>query len=425
MTALDRHPPHDRAADATHLPDATTAWTREHVERIDLRPEVMVPPIPADFPVMSDEVWLWDTWPLTDMSMRPVRVNGWQVIMGLVASRDIDFDDRHAVARIGWFSSRDGRTWTYRGLLLPDERRLGTRQWSGSAVLVQGRVHLFYTASGEGSYPGQDWSHEDHVQRIVHATGTIRATSEAVECDGFGDSVVVAEGEGGLYQTSEEARDSEILYGFRDPFVFAEGDDVFMLFTGNMPGVGCFTANVGLARAMNDSLNSWQLLPPLLHATGVNQQLERPHLVRRDGLYYLFFITHQETYAAGLRSPDGIYAFVGTELRGAYRPVNGSGAVALNHLDVPAQRYADYVMPNGLVEGFIDRVGERRGGTLAPTLRLEFDGDRISIAGTLGFGEIPAMVDVTLPGNTVASAKSRADSASAALPAYLQGRTAR
>lgn len=375
----------------------TPAWTREHVEAIDLRPEAIAPRIATDFPVMSDEVWLWDTWPLTDLSMRPVSVNGWHVIMGLIAPRSIHFDDRHAVARIGWFSSSDGCRWTYRGTVMSDDVTLGTRQWSGSAVLVEDRVHLFYTASGSGAEDAGHWLREDYVQRIAHATGSIRADADGIVLAGFTDSILIAEGEGRFYQTHHEARDSEILYGFRDPFVFADKGEVFMTFTGNMPGPGCFTGNVGLARSLDDSLRSWQLLPPLLHASGVNQQLERPHIVRRDGRYYLFFVTHQETYAPGVTGPDGLYGFVADELRGEYRPINGSGAVAIGPLDVAPQRYADYVMPNGLVEGFIDQVGDRRGGTLAPTLKLEFDGERVWVAGARSFGEIPAMVDVQLP----------------------------
>lgn len=376
----------------------TAVWTRAQVETLQMRPETLVPPIAADFPLMSEEVWLWDTWPLTDLEMRPVSVNGWHVIFALVAPRDIDFDARHEVAQIGWFTSPDGRSWSYRGLAIAEGSARGTRQWSGSAVLIGDRVHLFYTAVGAGDYRGSDWLHEDHVQRVAHATSQIHVAPEGIRLDehGFSGSAVVAEGDGTRYQTAEQARESEIIYGFRDPFVFADGDDVFMTFTGNMPGPGCFTGNVGLARARDEALDSWELLAPLLDASGVNQQLERPHIVRAGGLHYLFFITHQYTYAPGLRGPDGIYAFVGDSLRSDYRPVNGSGAVAVSALDVTPQRFADYVMPNWLMEGFIDAVGGRRGGTLAPTLRLAADGDRIVVAEALGYGEIPAIATVTL-----------------------------
>jgi levansucrase len=375
--------------------DFAAAWTRQHVQAIRLHRDVTAPSIPRDFPVMSDAVWVWDTWPLTDLAMRPLRVAGWQVIFSLVAPREIGFHDRHAIASIGWFASRDGRSWRYRGLAIPSESALGASQWSGCAVLIGDCVHLFYTAAGDRAGDDPNWLTNDPVQRIAHATATIATTSRDIAFTGpqFANGRIVAEADGRLYQTDEQAHGGEILYGFRDPFVFAEGNDVFMLFCGNRGGTGCFTGNVGLARALDEQLENWQLLPPLLHADDVNQQLERPHLVVCNGRHHLFFISHTETYAPGLTGPDGLYGFVGEGLRSDYRPLNGSAVVVANQPGRQPERYADYVMPNWFVEGFIDTVGDRFGGTLAPTLRLDVDGTRASLDGQFDYGLIPAMAD--------------------------------
>lgn len=141
----------------------------------------------------------------------------------------------------------------------------------------------------------------------------------------------------------------------------------------------------GLATA-DGSLKNWRLLPPLLSANCTNQQTERPHLVIRNGRYYLFTISHQGTYAPGLKGPDGLYGFSGPALRSKYRPLNGSALVLGNPSGAPAQQYSHYVMPNGLVESFIDNVprsygGVREGGTLAPTLELSLRSER-NAAGT-------------------------------------------
>jgi levansucrase len=377
--------------------DFVAAWTREHVEAIRLHREVMAPPIASDFPVMSDAVWVWDTWPLTDLRMRPLRLDGWHVIFSLVAPREIRFDDRHGIASIGWFSSRDGRSWRYRGLAMPDGSALGTRQWSGCAVLIGGRVHLFYTASGDRTGDDPEWTTNDPVQRIALATATITTTTGDIAFTGpqFADSRIVAEADGWLYQTDEQAHGGEIIYGFRDPCVFADDGEVYMTFSGNSGGPGCFTGNVGLARALDEQLERWQLLPPLLHAEGVNQQLERPHFVVRNGRHYLFFASHAETYAPGLVGPDGLYGFVGDGLRSDYQPLNGCALVVANEPGRRPARYADYVMPNWFVEGFIDTVGDRFGGTLAPTLRLEVNGTQARVAEQLGYGSIPAMAERT------------------------------
>jgi levansucrase len=69
-----------------------------------------------------------------------------------------------------------------------------------------------------------------------------------------------------------------------------------------------------------------------------------------------------------------------------------------NPADQPFQAYSEYVMPNWLVEAFIDRVptpqGERSGGTLAPTLRLHVEGSNTYVVEQLDYGFIPAMANV-------------------------------
>lgn len=58
-------------------------------------------------------------------------------------------------------------------------------------------------------------------------------------------------------------------------------------------------------------------------------------------------------------------------------------------------------MPGGLVESFIDRVDYRRGGTLAPTVKLIIDDDTTRVDrsvgdnGLLDYGYIPANIDMT------------------------------
>lgn len=91
---------------------------------------ITMPEIPKDFPIMTDEVWVWDTWSLTDEHSNQMSYKGWDVIFSLVAPRDIPFDERHWSARIGYFtrpSSADpDEAWTYGGYLFEDETSLST-----------------------------------------------------------------------------------------------------------------------------------------------------------------------------------------------------------------------------------------------------------------------------------------------------------
>jgi levansucrase len=295
----------------------------------------------------------------------------------------------------------------------------GSRQWAGSAVLVGDEVNLFYTASGKDDPAVNDPN--DFLQRLALATATLRADDTGVWFGGrqFRDSRIIAEADGAQYQTYAQSQGGPIIYAFRDPFVFRDPADaqVYMTFEGNTAGQAgahrCrpeeigpvppghsvpadarhFTGNIGLAQARGTSMRRWRLLAPLVSANCVNQQLERPHFVIEDGRYYLFTISHEGTFAPGLWGPDGLYGFVGPSLRSSYRPLNASGLVLGNPAEAPKQQYSEYVMPNWLVESFIETVptagGEVFGGTLAPTLRLQVDGAETALVERLDFGYIP------------------------------------
>ncbi|WP_305965140.1 glycoside hydrolase family 68 protein [Streptomyces sp. IMTB 2501] len=67
--------------------------------------------------------------------------------------------------------------------------------------------------------------------------------------------------------------------------------------------------------------------------------------------------------ADGLSGWDGVYGFAGPALRGDYQPLSGSALVLGNPEDAPTQQYSYYVMPNELMESFIDTVPTGDGGT--------------------------------------------------------------
>lgn len=416
----DRLPGRGASTNAVFNPAArvTANWTRAQALKIEQTPENTTPVIPADFPIMTDEVWVWDTWPLTDLDMNPIAVGDWNVIFSLVAPRDIFFGDRHWQARIGYFYSQDAVSWTYGGELFPEGSSFGSREWAGSTILGDdGTVHAFYTASGRDD-GGIDPT--DALQRLAHASGQIHADEDGVWFTGFEDHTIIAEADGRLYQTLEQSEAGPIIYAFRDPFVFRDPADgqIYALFEGNNGGVAgshrCdpkeigrvprghvvpedarfYTGNIGLMKLRSADFTQWRLLPPILSAECVNQQTERPHLVVEDGQYYLWTISHEFTFAPGLWGPDGLYGFVGPGLRSNYKPLNDSALVLGNPPEAPLQNYSHYVMPYFLVESFIDTVPTDGdpiyGGTLAPTLELGVEGDTTWLEAVLPYGYIPA-----------------------------------
>lgn len=380
--------------------DYTDTWTRAQVADIELTDQNTLP-LYEEMPVeiMTDEVWVWDTWPLTDLSTKTVNVSGWKIAFSLTADRDLAFPQRHWTAEIGYFISRDGKDWQYMGDVFPEEvDPPGLREWAGSAVLVDGRVQFYYTASGaDGAADGTPAYFE---QKLAMASADINAGPDGVSFDGWSEHKVLAEADGELYQTLEQSLVGPIIYGFRDPFVFRNPDDgeVYMLFEGNSPGesVEClpenigegdsppidpeakyYNGNIGLAASVGGSLSEFELLAPIMNANCVNQQLERPHATFRGGDVYLWTITHKFTFAPNLQGigSDSLIGFVGPSLRSDYQPLNGSGLVLSNPPENNTQAYSWYVMPGGFVESFLDNVQGEYAGTLAPTVKLAIQGN--------------------------------------------------
>ncbi len=112
----------------------------------------------------NEQVWVWDTWPLTDEDGNQYSINGQEIIFSLVADRSLGFDDRHVFAKIGYFYRPAGIPaderpenggWTYGGLvfeegvtgeIFEDQSFSHQTQWSGSArVFKGGEIKLFFT----------------------------------------------------------------------------------------------------------------------------------------------------------------------------------------------------------------------------------------------------------------------------------------
>ena len=67
--------------------------------------EYTMPSVPIDFPETNGDVWVWDTWTLTDGRSDQYSFKGWEIAFSLVADRlaGYGFDDRHTEARLCYF----------------------------------------------------------------------------------------------------------------------------------------------------------------------------------------------------------------------------------------------------------------------------------------------------------------------------------
>lgn len=350
------------------------------------RPEVRLIG-PSDVQPIMPDLDLWDCWPLQHEDGRTL-VHAERQWWFFLSSRKFDDPaERHVAARIRLLSlGEDG--WRDHGNALDPATSPGTREWAGSAVLRDDgkTVCLFFTAAGRRDRP---FSFE---QRLFCAQGPMGA--DAPGPFGKPEEIVSADGERYLQVTQSEGAPGTIK-AFRDPAWFRDPEtgERHILFTAsagwsNDP----FNGIVGIATLQD---GRWTLGDPLIDAIGVNNELERPCMVYRDGYYYLFWSTQKHTFSSRTAAgPNGLYAMVARSLCGPWQAVNGSGLVAANPSTEPAQTYSWWVTGEGEVWSFIDYWGmagrkladhpellrRQFGGTPAPVFQLRFDGNRVTIA---------------------------------------------
>lgn len=330
---------------------------------------------------------LWDNWPLAHEDGRIAVLNGRQYWFFLSSPQFPDPGQRHDAARIRLASlGADG--WRDHGNVLADGLNPGAREWAGSAVLHDDEVTvtLFYTAAGRRG------AVQSFEQRIFAAGGTLGHDGPT----DWQNLREIIKADGARYVIAREADGRPgMIKAFRDPAWFRDPatNKCHILFTGSAAwSDDDYNGVVGLATLIGDE---WHLEDPLIEAVGVNNELERPHVVVKDGCYYLFWSTQRRTFSpASAAGPNGLYAMVADQLAGPWKPVNGNGLVAGNPASEPTQGYSWWVTGEGEVWSFIDHWGmqgrsfedhpallrQQFGGTPGPVFRLAFDGVRVTIA---------------------------------------------
>ncbi|MFC7167544.1 glycoside hydrolase family 68 protein [Halospeciosus flavus] len=407
---------------------ATSTWTREDAARIERTPETTAPVIYPPDEETDPDLHIWDTWLLRERDGSFATFDGWRVVLALTAPAEMLPGKRHDSATIRYFYSKDGKSWQTGGRVFDPERSLGSRQWAGSAMYDRDaeELYLYYTAAGHA-----DAEELSYQQRICVGTGgTIHADESGVDLAGPWDHEVLLTPDGDWYETQTQAeRESDLIYTFRDPWFFEDPEtgETCLLFEANtpIPEDGCggddgrraYNGCIGVATSPSGDPTEWEMERPILDGACVNQELERPHVVVRDGRYYLFTPSHEHTFAPGLDGFDALYGFVSDSLRGEYEPLNDSGLVVANPHNAPFQAYSwlayghrDELLVTSFFNYYdlgglhLDDVGhlhpdeqrEKFGGTLAPTLRIQLAGERTRVLGTLDYGHLP-LEDEELP----------------------------
>jgi levansucrase len=390
----------DSGTSAKIIEDARipSIWSVDHLRTLGETGWMAAPLIKeADIDRFCPELDLWDIWPLQLDDGSIAEIAGGSLWMILSAPKLPDPNLRHDFARTRLVLRKEEQ-WIDCGNLFPDGLNPGAREWSGSARFnhATNTVTAYFTAAGRAGQTGQSFE-----QRLFQTTGTLDLSGPLPKITGWSTAEQSVENNGTHY--IDLAVDQGIpgrIRGFRDPYWFRDPANgiAYLLFTGSLQGaMSDYNGVVGLAVARDfDGAAGFDLLPPIVSADGLANELERPHMIVRDGLYYLFWSTQRSVFAPdGMQGPTGLYGMVGPSITGPFEPLNGSGLVITNPQAEPKQAYCWQVLDSLDVVSFVDHWGlEDRdpgndpalnrshfGGTIAPMLKIEINGKNTKLLG--------------------------------------------
>jgi levansucrase len=368
-------------------------WKAAHVAAIARSTHLEHAVIGADMVLpINTELVLWDIWPVQTDDGSLADVAGGSLWIMLSAPRSLDPDARHDLARMRLIYRKDDADFDC-GNVLPDGFSPGAREWSGSTRLDPrtGLVTLWFTATGRRDDPAPDFE-----QRLFHASGKLDLSGNLPKIASWTALTESVHNDGTFYaDLAKEQGMPGRIKGFRDPYWFRDPADAkgYLLFTGSKPTSAAqsdYDGVIGIAVANdNHGLEPFSLLSPIIDADGLVSELERPHMIIRDGRYYLFWSSQRSVFAPdGPAGPTGLYGMVGNSVFGPFAPLNGSGLVLANPASEPRQAYAWQVLPSLDVVSFIDHWGLKGrdiatdaalkaaqfGGTIAPVAKIAIAG---------------------------------------------------
>ena len=378
-----------KQADQTRSIGIDSVWQADRVRAITLAKGHVAPAIgQSDFARISPDLDIWDAWPVRRESGIPaVLADGATLWMALAAPYRPDPDERHGLARIHLFQ-RNAGDWHHLGPAMPDGFSPGSREWSGSAILAADdrQLTLYFTATGQRGEATLSFT-----QRLFSAAATLAQDAGRYQFTDWRDLTEFVHPDPAWYMASDAGNGAVgTIKAFRDPDYFRDPKTGihYVFFAASLAGsASAFNGVVGAASCNDAEPGDWTILPPVLSADGLNNELERPHVVYNQGLYYLFWSTQAHVFdPAGPIGPTGLYGMVSDRIDGGWEPLNDTGLVFANPPEASAQAYSWLVMPDLSVISFVDNWGQgadavprRFGGSFAPVLKLRLDGAQASL----------------------------------------------
>ena len=292
------------------------------------------------------ELYYWDMWPVQDRDGNIADIAGREFWMILAAPDNGDPSERHFNAKIHLLERKDAK-WVDLGPLLPDFGGPYERELSGSSIWDQGKYVLWFTGAGLEASPG------GYQQSLFETTAS--TDSSGLPIGWRTPQPILTELTSDYIAADAHEGEAGRIKAYRDPAYFRDPADEreYLVFSASHPaGESEYTGAIALAEKVD---GKWTLLPPIIHSGGVNNELERAHIVFHKGRYLAFWATQSSTFAPELQhAPTGLYGMSAQALRGPYSPLNGSGLVLANPAGRTSQAYSWSVTKELLVSSFIE-----------------------------------------------------------------------
>ena len=374
---------------AVLVPRMTTIWTPVSIPAHALDLCRLPDSGAANGPPIDNDFWFWDFAPVVDADGASYMIGDHEIWLALSAPRSSDPSDRHFVASLAVLYFSHGN-WEFVGELNLRGIHPGNREWAGMAVVRGSTLQVFFTSAGSSGYE------RGYQQRLWLASCPATTLEDPNSEQHWADArEILAAADGPYLPAHQQNGEPGMIRAYRDPFYFVAGEDrsEYVVFTASYADTTSrFNGAVGLAR-LRRSTGSWDHLGPVIVSDNVATELERAHIVKANGLYYVFWSTPAYAFRRELGYPTGLYGAVSERLDGGFRMLNEHGLVLANPAERPHQQYSWYVSGDFAVQGFVDLPDypsgrpdkgapdqhERFAGTAGPRYSILLDGNQARV----------------------------------------------
>ncbi|WP_100488464.1 glycoside hydrolase family 68 protein [Sporolactobacillus pectinivorans] len=383
---------------------------------------------------------VWDSWPLQNADGTVANYQGYHLVFALAGDPN-NSNDTHIYLfyqKVGDTSlgswKNAGKVFTDGDKLVPGDQYLKyqTQEWSGSATLTDnGMVRLFYT-----DYSGATQDGGSGLGNQVLTTAQVdlsQPDANTLKVDGVEDHKSIFDGgDGSLYQNIQQFQDEGLWnsgdnHTLRDPHFIEDNGHKYLVFEANTGtsdgyqgdqslnnkayygGSDTFFQNdrnnllqspkkqlASLANGalgiveLNDDYTVKKVLPPLITANTVTDEIERANVFKLKGKWYLFTDSRGSKMTISGIGDQDIYmlGYVSNSLTGPYKPLNGSGLVLHQNIDPndTTWTYSHFAIPqtnsnNVVITSYMTNRGlyPDHHSTFAPSFLLNIHGPQTSV----------------------------------------------